>query len=106
MANYADEALTASDLVMHIKKARRAIAHLACEFDGAPGRIRTVDTRFRRVIAREFSRVLYGSLRSPYLLFPRPFDNLRSSKFAYDRFRFPLIFPCATGDTQRGKETR
>ena len=74
--------------------------------NGAPDTIRTYDTRFRRVIAREFSRVLYGSLRSPYLLFPRPFDNLRSSKFAYDRFRFPLIFPCATGDTQRGKETR
>ena len=78
----------------------------ARSISGAPGRIRTVDTRFRRVIAREFSRVLYGSLRSPYLLFPRPFDNLRSSKFAYDRFRFPLIFRCAMSNTRRGKETR
>ena len=59
MANHADEALTASDLVMHIKKARRAIAHLACEFDGAPDTIRTYDTRFRRAVLYPLS---YGGI--------------------------------------------
>lgn len=59
MANHADEALTASDLVMHIKKARRAIAHLACEFDGAPDTIRTYDTRFRRAVLYPLS---YGGV--------------------------------------------
>lgn len=59
MANHADETLTASDLVMHIKKARRAIAHLACEFDGAPDTIRTYDTRFRRAVLYPLS---YGGI--------------------------------------------
>ena len=85
MANHADKALTASDLVMHIKKARRAIAHLACEFDGAPDTIRTYDTRFRRAVLYPLS---YGGIA----ICKRTYTHVIPTRDAH---------PCMPSETER-----